>query len=239
MGVIKGNFLLRVSGKVGDKSYRDFRDKIVVASLPKRDKNDHPNCAAPKKRFGHTSPLASYVNKIPALQKLWQVAGSSSFSAFHSLMRSNTNASSTGHLTIKNIISPPGKSLKVSEVIISGGTLKAQFEIIGGLIPPPFQALLIIYAYSPVGENKNYRFYNITTQVTGCDESEKFNLVFNPYPLTLNWISNYKKWIMYFTLIKDDDSAPLTWTSTAACESSPDSASFCEEDFANSPSLTL
>ncbi len=222
MGIIKDNYLGRLSGKIGDVCYRDFKDKTVVASLPKRNKNDHPNCKAPKKRFGHTSRLASFVNKIPPIKKVWEMADRGSFSAYHSLMRANTNIAAREHLTTKNIISPPGETLVVSEADISDGFIKAHLEIKGRLMPPPLKALMVIYAYDPVGkEEKYFRFYQITTEVKGkgSKAEREFDLIFDAYPFTLNWLSGYRKWIMYFTIIKDDDCSQINWTSTAACES--------------------
>ncbi len=221
MAVLKGNVLGIISGRIGDNCYRDFNDKTIVASRPKRDKNDHPNCLAPKKKFGHTSPLASYVNKIPSLQKIWRIADTRSFSAFHSMMSWNTNSASLAHLTTKNVISPPGEKLNVSNVIITPELIRANLEIHGGTFPSPFDAVVLIYAYNKTGDEKNIRFYDITAGFSAAGETKEFELTFNPYPFTLNWMSNFQNWIMYFTLIKDDGITPVIWTSTAAYHSTP------------------
>ncbi len=219
MGVLKDNPLGRLSGKIGDKSYRDCNGKTVVAALPNRDKNDHPNCAAPKDRFRHASRLASFTHKIPLLEKIWRIADSGSSSAFHSLMQANVNAASRGYLTTENIISPPGRSLKVTEVVISGVSIKTRLEISGGSIPPPLQAIVVIYACSPHRKNKNdFRFYSISSEVNCGEKGREFYHTFNSYPFSLNWMNNFRKKILYFTLIGDDGSVPPVWTSTAAFE---------------------
>ncbi len=100
MGILKGNPIGRLSGKIGDKSYRDYGDKTVVANLPKRGKNAHPNCVAPMSRFGNASRLASCKHKISLINKIWRIADSGSPDAYHSLMSANVNASEPKHLTI-------------------------------------------------------------------------------------------------------------------------------------------
>ena len=220
MGVIKDNLFGRLSGRVGDTCYRDCKDKTVVASRPHRDKNDHPNCAAPKDRLACASKLASYINKIQPLNEIWTIAGSGSSDAYHSLMSSNINASDRQHLTNKNIISPPGLPLRVSDVEISDGFINAHLEISGSHIPSPLKAVLLLYAYNPVSEKTKYfRFYHITSEVSKPGNGSAFDLKFNPYPFTLNWLGGYNKYIMYFTMVKDGGTTPVVWTSTAAYES--------------------
>ena len=207
MGIIKDNMLGRLSGRVGDTCYRDCIDKTVVASRPHRDKNDHPNCAPPKDRLACASKLASHINKIPLLQEIWTIAGSGSSDAFHTLMHYNINVSDRQHLTNKNIISPPGINLRVPDVKISDGFINAHLEIVGGLIPSPLKAVLLLYAYNPESKKTKYsRFYHIASEVTESGNGSEFDLNFNPYPFTLNWLSSYQKCIMYFTIVKDDGS---------------------------------
>jgi len=219
MAEVKDLFF-NLSGTLQKKTTRVRYGKTILYDKPgpyNYNPENQKNCIAPKGKFGQTVRFAAFNNSIPVIKKIWNNAHIEGLDAFHRMIKYNINNSDAEHLTEKNIISPPGIRLEVKEVFIKDFTINAHLEIEDNSLSVPFQVVLVIYAYNPGSENKkNTLLFSILQVISEAADEREFDITLSPDPDYINAMNNYPKWIIYFTLIKDDDFNQLAWTSTAA-----------------------
>lgn len=225
-----------MSGRIGNFIFKNHGEKTFVSKRPDPyDRKRHPNSRKTQDKFVQVVPLAKFINQIPELKKIWKTANIKGKIAFNRVIIYNTNNTKEDHLTEKNIITPPGLKLEVKEVFIKDFTINSYLEITDGFLSSPLQAVVVVYAYTPGSENKkDFLLFAVTQEIFGAADESRFNIIFTPEPVFINTLSIYHKWIMYFTLIKDDPSQ-LIWTSTAAAAGGTgysEGFSLCEEGIA-------
>jgi hypothetical protein len=234
MGEVKGwPFLM--TGRAGDYIFKNFGEKTFFSRRPKPyDRKRHPNSRKTQDKFAQIVPLAKFINKIPELKNIWKNANIKGRRAFNRVVIYNMNNVKEDRLTEKNIITPPGLKLEVKELIVKDFTINPYLEIMDGFLSSPLQAVVVVYAYNSGNENKkDFLLFAVTQEILGAADENRFNIIFTPKLLFINTLSIYNKWIMYFTLIKDDP-LNLIWTSTAAFSGSNGlheiPASFCLDE---------
>ena len=89
MAIVK-NFIGGLSGRVGDKIYRNFNGKIVVSSAPTKYviPND-PESVARREKFLFISKIASAVLKNFIIKNLWAKANIKCISPYHKFIKIN------------------------------------------------------------------------------------------------------------------------------------------------------
>lgn len=215
MAILKIPDIGNLSGKLGEYNCREQNGKTII-SLRSGTIKYHSGRVQSQRKFCHGVWLARHCNNIPLLKKIWLHSDKTAYSAYHKLISVNSKISEEGQLTEKNVISPAGLKLEVRNVIREKYGIKAHLEIVDGFLSSPFHAVVVICSFIPGSRTrKGCRFYSILKEV--YEDGKEFDLFFNPYPFQLDWINNYQKWIMYFTLVKDGGSR-LEWTSTG-CKS--------------------
>ncbi len=234
MAELKGLFCT-LSGSLGGKTCRDRNGKTILYEKPgpyNRNPENQKNCIVPKGKFGQASHLATLINSIPVIKKIWKNAQIEGPDSFHRMMKYNINNSDAEHLTEKNIISPPGLKSEVKEAFIKDFTINTHLEIEDNSLSAPFHVVAVVYACNTGSENKNNSLlFAITREISETADERQFDLTLSPDQDYLNAMNKYQKWIMYFTLIKDDP-LNLIWTSTASFSGANE---FVVQDMDDSP----
>lgn len=219
MAILRNN-IFDLSGECDNIIYRIRKGRTIAYARPGPyhfDPEKQKNCISPKNKFSYAVWLASFLNEIPLLKKIWSISKVKNSTAYYKIMGSNVNYSHTYGYTEKNLISPPGLDLLVKEVTLTDDSIRTFLEIKDEVLSVPFQALGVIYSYNPVKEkSRDFLLAAVSQEVCDPVNQKEFNISFYPDKHFVDGIKSYQNWIMYFTLIKDNEPDKIIWTSTAS-----------------------
>jgi hypothetical protein len=107
MATLSKTILGKISGSIGNITFRQTHGKIFIISKPAS--YTIPNDAASVQRrntFGFACKLASVINTISPMQPFWQNAAPKNSTAFHTIMKSNFKKITADSVTENTILTP-------------------------------------------------------------------------------------------------------------------------------------
>jgi hypothetical protein len=114
MAILNNSVLGEVSGKIGDKVFRQMYGKTVVSERPQNYKAAKtPSARKARSSFGMAVKLAKKLIADPELNEIWTAAKIDGVNSNQRILKHNLKLFDGGSLTPRNIITPEGLFLKV------------------------------------------------------------------------------------------------------------------------------
>ncbi|MGO9482325.1 MAG: hypothetical protein ACLP05_11180 [Candidatus Kryptoniota bacterium] len=128
MGRIHGSVIGKLSGTVGDVSFRQRNGKTVVCTKTKSFvPGTDPASVERRDRFGNLVKVSRTLYSIPELKRLWQLAAGKNKSAFNLAMKSNLNVAGPASIPKFVALTPPGGFLvEPLNITFSGKSVAAE-----------------------------------------------------------------------------------------------------------------
>lgn len=125
MAILRKQLLGEVTGTLGDAIFRKRYGKTVVYSRPSKYRISKSKAAKEgRNSFALSVAFAKTVNSISELKQIWYLAKLDGVVAYNRVIKYNKGFIINDSLTTKNIITPPGVGLLISDLQFSENILK-------------------------------------------------------------------------------------------------------------------
>lgn len=219
MAIIKNQILGQISGKIGDVVHRNRYGKTVAYLLPSRYKaSQSVQAKEGRNKFALSVAFAKTVISLDELKHIWKIARLDGVVAYNRIIKYNRNLASGSTLTLRNIITPSGRSYNIyfAEMDKEKALVKFLPEGNDYKSGDSFLGCYVIYLYNP--RTKPAIEYQLFSGKVNCT-FDKLNNIYSS-EIMFNTIMNnelkkYKNTILYFSGLKSSyKKNEVYWTST-------------------------
>ena len=223
MAIEKRQTLGEVTGTLGDIVRRKRYGKIVVSRRPSRYRKSKSKKAVDgRNSFALSVAFAKAVNKIPHLKQVWQLAKLEGVVAYNRVIKYNKLFIKDNTLTLKNIITPKGIYLLLTEFNVQDNHLTLKIDLkendLKQLLNIPFYLHIIFYLSDPVNSIDNpFVVSSQSYKVEKEPEDIFYDLDIAMDNINQQYLSLYKNGIVYIAATNFKGSKKeIFWTGTVA-----------------------
>lgn len=225
MAFIRKQLLGEVTGTLGDTIFRKRYGKTVVYSRPSKYRISKSKAAKQgRNSFALSVAFAKSVNSIPELKQIWYLAKLQGVVAYNRVIKYNKGFIINDSLTTKNIITPPGVDLFISDLQFSENILNFKIDLnhtpLKMLLQVPFHLSYLLYFYNPINTiNKPFEIVSQTNIIESIPNSDFIEVEIKLKIVAQQIISEYKNIIIYLAGSKfSSKKKEIFWTNTVAIE---------------------
>ncbi len=214
MALVKNAILGEVSGKMGDKVFRQMNGKTFVSERPLHYKPAKtPDARKIRSSFGITVHLAKKIILDPALKETWRAAKIEGSTPYHRIIKQNSLLTNSGSLTNRNKITPDGLFLNIDSASLENQVLHLTLNCPdeGSLIFPA--KLSILYYFRKAGTPLVLTQVNIPESIPGGI----YELDLRPAKSITKFLNDDPDALLFMALVSETIlKKKIYWTSTAA-----------------------